>query len=80
MADNNAMRDPVEENNNNHRNENEQEGYAEVVVESTNLISIVDVMDSLTIHDSDTPANLTSLPGKVIRSISSQKRFQENNG
>ena len=68
------MLDPVEEKNSNLGNEEKLEEDAEVVVESTNVISIVDGVDSLPAHDSDTPANLNSLPRMIIRSIPSSKK------
>ena len=55
LADNNAMLDPVEEINSNQGNMEEQEDEAEVVVESHNMISVFDVVDSLLAYDSDAP-------------------------
>ena len=75
LADNNAMRDTVEESNSNQGNEEEQEDDAEVVVESPNVTSVVDVVDSLPAHDSDAPANLNALPRLAIRSIPSSKKI-----
>ena len=63
------MLDWVEENNNNQGYEEEQEDEAEVDMESPNMMSIFDVVNSLPAHDSDAPANLNSLPRMVIRSI-----------
>jgi hypothetical protein len=80
LAHNNPMLDLVEESNNNKGIVEEQENKAEVVVESTNVISVFDVVKSLPAHDSDTPANLNSLPRMIIRSILSSKRLQERNG
>ena len=74
LADNNAMLDTVEESNNNQGNEEEQEDDALVIVESPNMISVVDVVDSQPSHDSDAPANLNELPRMVIRSIPSSKK------
>ena len=74
LADNNAMLDTEEENNSNQENKKEQEDDPEVVVESTNMISIVEVVNSLPAHDYDTPANLNSLPRIVIRSMLSSKK------
>ena len=74
------MLDSVEESNNNQGIVEEQEDGAEDVVESTNVISVFDVVKSLPAHDSDAPANLNSLPRMIIRSILSSKRLQERNG
>ena len=79
LAENKTVLDSVEENNNNQGSEDEQECEAEVVVESPNMISIVDVVGSLPAHDSDTPANLNSLPRMVIRSILSSKKASRKN-
>ena len=49
------MLDPVEEINSNQGNMEEQEDEAEVVVESHNMISVFDVVDSLLAYDSDAP-------------------------
>ena len=68
------MLDPVEEININQGNMKEQEDEAEVVVGSTNVISIVDVGASLPAHDSDSPANLNLLPRMEIWSIPSSKK------
>ena len=69
------MLDTVEESNSNQGNEEEQEDDAEVVVESPNVTSVVDVVDSLPAHDSDAPANLNALPRLAIRSIPSSKKI-----
>jgi hypothetical protein len=58
-------------NKNNQVNGEEQEDDAEVVMESTDVIFIVDAVDSLSAHDSDAPSNLNSISRMVIRSISS---------
>jgi hypothetical protein len=63
--------------NNNQGSEEEQDEDAEVVVESTNVIFIVDAVDSLTAHDSDIPTNLKSLSRMPIRRIPSSKSLQE---
>ena len=68
------MLDWVEENDNNQGYEEEQEDEAEVDMESPNMMSIFDVVNSLPAHDSDAPANLNSLPRIVIRSILSSKK------
>ena len=73
LADNDAVLDAVEKNNSNQGNEEEQED-AEVVVESTYVTSIVDVVDSLPAHDSDAPINLNSLPRMAVRTIPSSKK------
>ena len=52
------MLDPVEENNSNQGNMEEQGDEAEVDVESPNMISVFDVVNSLPAHDSDAPAYL----------------------
>jgi hypothetical protein len=80
LADKNTMLDTVEENNNNQGNEEEQEDEAEVVVESPNMTSVVDVVNSLPAQDSDTPANLNELPRMAIRSIPSSKKASRKNG
>ena len=80
LADSNAMLDSVKENNNNQGYEDEQEDEAEVGMESPNMISIFDVVNSLPAHDSDAPANLNSLPRIVIRSILSSKKASRKKG
>ena len=80
LADNNSMMDSVEENNINQGNEKEQEDDVEVVLESTNVNSNVDVVNSLLVHDCDTPANLNSLPRMVIRTIPSSKNISRKKG
>ena len=77
LADNNAILDTVEERNSNQGNEEEQEDDSEVVVESPNVTSVIDVVDSLPAHDSDTPENLNSLPGWSLGVFCLQKIFQE---
>ena len=69
------MLDTVEESNSNQGNEEEQEDDAEVVVESPNVTSVVDVVDSLPAHDSDAPANLNALSRLTIRSTLSSKKI-----
>ena len=71
------MMDTVEESNSNQGNEEEQEDDSEVVVESPNVTSVIDVVDSLPAHDSDTPENLNSLPGWSLGVFCLQKIFQE---
>ena len=68
------MLDSVEESNKNQGNVEEQENVAEVVVESTHVIFVFDVVKSLPAHDSDAPENLNSLPRMLIRSILSSKK------
>ena len=72
--------DSVEENKINQGNEKKQEDDEEVVLESTNVNSNVDVVNSLLVHDSDTPTNLNSLPRMVIRSIPSSKNISRKRG
>ena len=79
LADNNSMLDPVEENNSNQGNMEEQGDEAEVDVESPNMISVFDVVNSLPAHDSDAPVNLNSLPTMVVKSILSSKRASRKN-
>ena len=79
LADNNAMMDSLEESNSNQGNVEEQEDDTEVVVESTNVISDFDVVNSPPVHGSDTPANLNSLPRMAIRSILSSKKASRKN-
>ena len=74
------MLDSVKENNNNQGYEDEQEDEAEVGMESPNMISIFDVVNSLPAHGSDAPANLNSLPRIVIRSILSSKKASRKKG
>ena len=74
------MMDSVEENKINQGNEKKQEDDEEVVLESTNVNSNVDVVNSLLVHDSDTPTNLNSLPRMVIRSIPSSKNISRKRG
>ena len=74
LAYSNAMLDPVEENNSNQGNIEEQEDEADIDVESPSMISVFDVANSLPSHDSDSHANLNSLPRIVIRSILSSKK------
>ena len=50
LADNNAMLDPVEENNSNQGNIKDQEDEPEVDVESPNTISVFDVVNYLPAH------------------------------
>ena len=69
----------MEENDNNQGYEEEQEDEAEVDMESPNMMSIFDVVNSLPAHDSDAPANLNSLPRMVIRSIMSSKKASRKN-
>jgi hypothetical protein len=80
LADKNGMLDPVQKNNSNQGNEKEQEDDEEVVLESTNVNSNVDVVNSLLVHDSDTPTNLNSLPRMVIRSIPSSTNISRKKG
>jgi hypothetical protein len=54
FADNNAMLDPVEENNSNQGNMEVQEDEVEVDLESPNMIYVFHVVTSLPAHDSDT--------------------------
>ena len=78
LADNNAMLDPVEENNSNQGNIEEQEDEADIDVESPSVISVFYVANSLPSHDSDSHPHLNSWPRMVIRSIlSSKKRSEE---
>ena len=74
------MMDSVEENKINQGNEKKQEDDEEVVLESTNVNSNVDVVNSLLVHDCDTPANLNSLPRMVIRTIPSSKNISRKKG
>ena len=69
----------MEENDNNQGYEEEQEDEAEVDMESPNMMSIFDVVNSLPAHDSDAPANLSSLPRMVLRSILSSKKASRKN-
>ena len=57
-VDSTAVLNSGEEDKNNQGNEEEQEEDADVGVELTNVISMAHAVDSLTAHDSDTPANL----------------------
>jgi hypothetical protein len=79
LADSNSMPDPVEENNSNQGNIEEQEDEVEIDVESPSMISVFDVANSLPSHDSDSHANLNSLPRMVIRSILSSKKASRKN-
>ena len=49
-------------------------------MESTQIITIIDALDSLPAHDSDAPAHLNSLPWMIIRSILSSKKASRKNG
>ena len=69
--DNNTIVDPVQENNNNHRNE---DGDIEVV-ESTTMICSVDTVDHLLQNETDVSANLNELPRMAIKSIPSAKKI-----
>jgi hypothetical protein len=69
LAENNAMLDPVKENNKNQGHEEEQEN---------------DAVDTLPEHECDTPANLNALPTMEFRSIlystkASRKKRVHNN-
>ena len=79
-ADSTAVLNSGEEDKNNQGNEEEQEEDADVGVELTNVISIAHAVDSLTAHDSDTPANLKSLSRKPIRRILSSKKSTRKKG
>ena len=76
IDDNNAIMDPAKGCNNNYGRE---EGDTEVV-ESTNVISIVDTVDHLLQNETDVSANLNELPRTAIESIPASERLQGKGG
>ena len=76
VNDSNIIMDPVQESNNNHRNE---DGDTEVV-ESTTVIYSVDTVDHLLQNETDVSANLNELPRTAIESIPASERLQGKGG
>ena len=67
--DSKTMLELVEEDNNNQGNEEEKDEDGEVLIESNNMISNVNAVNSLPAYGSYSTANLNSLPRMAIWSI-----------